>query len=313
MKRPKIVVVGSVNVDLVTRAPRMPHPGETLRGTAFTMTLGGKGTNQAIAAARLGADVSLIGCVGTDAFGAYARGEMAKEQGLSLTGLAEIAGTSTGVAVIAIDSAGQNAITIVGAANDALTPALIEQHRALIESADVLMIQGEVPAAANIAAATIMRANGGIVVFDPAPVGQDGFPPELMRLATVITPNESETHELTGHAVDSAESAVSAGRRLLSDGNSAVVIKMGSAGAMHVTASGAVKIPAFSVKVVDTVAAGDSFNAGLAVGLAEKPADRIDWAAALRLAAATGALATTRQGASAAAPHRAEVEVLLRG
>lgn len=307
MSRAKVVVVGSINVDLVTRAPRLPRPGETLRGTAFAMNLGGKGANQAIAAARLGADVALIGCVGDDAFGAYARGQMEREQGLSLAGVRAVAGVSTGIAVIAVDAAGQNAITIVGGANDALDAALVAQNTALIQAADVLLIQGEIASAANIAAARIMRAKGGIVVFDPAPVPDGGFPAELLTLATVITPNETESRELTGRVVDGDDSAIAAGHALLHVGGGAAVIKMGAAGAMHVSAARATKIAPFKVTVVDTVAAGDSFNAGLAVGLAE----RIGWADALRLAAATGALATTRAGASAAAPHRSEVDTLL--
>jgi ribokinase len=309
MSGARIAVVGSINVDLVARAPRLPFAGETQRGTGFSMVLGGKGANQAIAAARLGAEVAFVGCLGGDAFGAFARTALEKEPALSLEGVSSIDDATTGLAAIAIDEAGQNAITIIGGANDALTPQRVEAHRGMIERADVLLLQGEIADESNILAARIARAAGKRVIFDPAPVPTAGFPSALCRLASVLTPNETEAAALSGRALKNAAEAATAGKALLTTENEAVVIKMGSAGALLVTADAVTPVAPFKVQVVDTVAAGDCFNAGLAVGLATG----IGWPAALRLASATGALATTRPGASRAAPTLPEVTRLLSG
>ena len=208
--KPKVTVVGSLNIDLVSRAPRYPQQGETLIGDAFDIFTGGKGFNQATAAARLGADVTLIGCVGTDSFGEMLLSAMAAEQ---LDGRIKRAEVGTGVATIVVEPNGENSIIVVPRANMALTPADIEESTPCIAEAEVLLLQLETPIAASERAAEIAKANGTTVLLNPAPA--QPLPDSFLAHVDIIVPNESEAALLTGMPVTNAEEAVSAARRLM--------------------------------------------------------------------------------------------------
>ena len=208
--RPKVTVVGSLNIDLVSRAPRYPQQGETLIGDAFDIFTGGKGFNQATAAARLGAEVTLIGCVGTDSFGEMLLSAMSAEQ---LNGKIKRAEVGTGVATIVVEPNGENSIIVVPRANMALTPADIEEAAPCIAEAEVLLLQLETPIAASERAAEIAKANGTTVLLNPAPA--QPLPDSFLAHVDIIVPNESEAALLTGMPVTNAEEAVSAARRLM--------------------------------------------------------------------------------------------------
>ena len=208
--RPKVTVVGSLNIDLVSRAPRYPQQGETLIGDAFDIFTGGKGFNQATAAARLGADVTLIGCIGTDSFGEMLLSAMSAEQ---LDGRIKRAEVGTGVATIVVEPNGENSIIVVPRANMALTPADIEEAAPCIAEAEVLLLQLETPIAASERAAEIAKANGTTVLLNPAPA--QPLPDSFLAHVDILVPNESEAALLTGMPVTNVEEAVSAARRLM--------------------------------------------------------------------------------------------------
>ena len=306
MASPRIAVVGSINVDIVVRSRRFVQPGETMHGDSFALALGGKGANQAVAASRLGASVVFVGRTGCDAFGAMARERLASF-GLSLATIAESDTVGTGIATIAIDASGQNAITIVAGANADVSAADIARVQADLAGVRALMLQCEIPMATSESAARLVRSQGGVVIFDPAPAPEGGIPAGMMALADVVTPNETEAACLTGVTVSDADSAGAACARLRAMGARTAVVKLGGAGLVYQDGESTGFVPSFRVDTIDTVAAGDCFNAGLAVALSEG----IALAPALRFASACGALATTRRGASDAAPTRSEVENLL--
>lgn len=300
-----VAVVGSINLDIVVTAEHLPGPGETVPGTGVRLTLGGKGANQAVAARKLGAAVTFIGRTGRDAFADTVRPALA-QFGLDLGLIAASPDTGTGIATIAVDAAGQNAITVVAGANAELSVADLDAADAALRRCRVLLLQCETPLATSLEAARRMKAAGGLVILDPAPVPPGGIA-AFAGLVDIVTPNESEAARLTGLPVENRESALAAARRLVADGFAAAVVKCGGAGLAFAGRYGDGTEPAFPVPVVDTVAAGDTFNAALGVGLAESNG----FAGALRLARAAGALAVTRPGAAEAAPTRAEVAQFL--
>ena len=301
---PSIVVVGSLNVDLVVRAPRRPARGETLSGESFGMFVGGKGLNQAIAAARLGAAVRMVGRVGQDDFGRRLRGTLALE-GIDAAAVLEDEATSSGVAAIVIDGEGDNSIIVVAGANGRVGPADVERAAAAIAAADVLMLQLEVPLAAIQRAAEIARAAGCAVLLNPAPASP--LPAELLRLVDVLAPNEIEAQVLTGSSAADEEAAGRAAADLLARGVGAAVLTLGARGALLADRAHTVYAPAYPVQVVDTTAAGDAFCGALAVQLAR--GHRLD--EAVRYANAAGALATTVLGAEPAMPRAQAVEQLI--
>ena len=302
-----VATCGSVNIDVTAFSERLPRPGETIHGERYTMSLGGKGANQAAAVARLGARSLFIGRTGVDAFGDLARARLG-EIGVDLAHLAADPVAATGIAVIAVDSRAENSIIVIGGANMRVDRADVEKARPALAAARVLLLQLEIPMATALAAAAAMRAAGGLVVFDPAPAPAGGLQTDVFHLADVITPNETETEILVGtKPVMPAEAAEAAGR-LLALGARAAVIKMGARGVFYRDASGEGFVPPFAVKAINTVGAGDCFNGGLAVALARgEPLGQ-----AVRFAAACGALATTGPGGAASAPTLAAVEKLLR-
>lgn len=300
----QVLVVGSATVDLTTFSPRLPGPGETLLGDSFSLVMGGKGANQAVAAARAGAETRFVGCVGDDLFAPLVR-EGLSAAGVELTHLREVSG-QTGIAHIRVDGAGENDIVMVPLANDALDADQIDA--ALDEAAPtggVLLTQLEIPAAATAHAIRGARARGLTVVLDPAPARE--LDEQIWPLIDVVTPNETEAALLTGHAVEDREEAVRAGRWFLERGAGAALITMAGAGSVLLTRDEVHDFASHPVTVVDTTAAGDAFAGYLAAGLAGGQ----DLLAAIHRAGAAGALAVTRRGASPSIPSLGDVEELL--
>jgi ribokinase len=301
-----IVVVGSINVDVTGYSARLPKPGETIHGERYTVGLGGKGANQAAAAARLGGTVTLVGRVGNDTFATTAL-EALESFGVATAQIQRDAEVGTGIALIGVDRVGENTIVVIGGANMVLDISDLERTRGVLAEAKVLLTQREVPASVSLLAAERARTAGAIAVHDPAPAPFDGLRNEELRAFDIVTPNESETEALVGFRPGDAAEAQRAAQALIARGVRIAIVKLGARG-VHVAGPDVdMFIPPFRVKSVDSVGAGDCFNGGLADALARGLA----LPAAVRFAAACGALATTRYGAAASAPTRAEVESLL--
>lgn len=302
-----LVVFGSLNMDLVVRAPRLPVPGETLTGDSFFTAPGGKGANQAVACARLGAPTRLIGRVGGDVFGETLLKSLAGNR-VDVSGVSTDPVQPTGVALITVDARAENTIVIIAGANGQLDS---DDVTRLTESptADdrVLLLQLEAPLETVTAAARAAHQRGLTVILDPAPARP--LSPELYRLVDFLTPNENEAEALTGLSLNTDAAIGQAAGILLKRGVKNVIIKLGGRGAYahHADQSTGTFLPAFHVNAIDTVAAGDAFNGGLAVALAEGKS----FGEALRWGLATGAISTTRPGAQPSMPTRTEVEQLL--
>lgn len=311
--RPQIVMLGSLNADLMVRVPRLPLPGETLTGHTWATGPGGKGANQAIAAARLGASVAAIGRVGDDDFGRMLRETLAAAQ-VDPLGVEVDPQAPTGMALVTVatggdrggENSGENQIVLLPGANGRVGTAEIGRLQAHLRADLVVLLQLEVPIAAVVAAAAAVREAGAIAMIDPAPV-PDEFPEDLYPLATVLTPNETEASRLVGFPVRDRATAHQAAQILRDRGAETVVITLGDRGALALTPNETLWQPPFAVAAIDTVAAGDAFNGALATAIAQGQ----PWPAALRFAAAAGALCTTATGAADALPHRAAVDQLL--
>jgi ribokinase len=299
---PKIVVVGSSNTDMVVKTPHIPAPGETVLGGEFIMAAGGKGANQAVAAARLGGNVTLIARVGRDVFGEQALAGFRRE-GLDIRYVVADPEAPSGVALIFVGAEGQNSIAVAPGANACLSPEDVRRAREAIEAADVVLLQLEIPLETVLAAAEIAHRVGVRVILNPAPAPPQPLSTGLLARVDVLTPNESEVGLLSGTQVVDTGNAERAARRLLEQGVGAVIATLGARGALVVTPDDQQFVPSFPVDVVDTTAAGDSFNGGLAVALAEGRSLRD----AVRFASACGALATTRMGAQPSLPTADEV------
>ena len=300
-QNPKVVVVGSFNMDLVVKAGRRPQTGETLMGEVFGMFIGGKGSNQAIAAARLGANVTMIGRLGTDLFGDTLMAAHA-EEGIYTDYVIRDTEVGTGVASILIDADGDNSIVLVPQANMRLSVEDIERASESIAAADVLLLQLEVPISASQRAAEIAKSNGATVVLNPAPAQE--LPDDFLAQVDILTPNEVETESLSGVRVSTTTDAERAAKVLLDKGLSVVILTLGERGALLLTSDLTQQIPAYSVEVVDTTAAGDAFCGALATGLA-RGENLVD---AVGFANAAGALAVTVLGAAPSMPTAAQVE-----
>lgn len=302
--RARVAVVGGFNMDLVFSAPRRPEPGETLVGTAFGMFIGGKGSNQAVAAARAGAQVEMIGRLGTDAFGRDIRAAL-EQEGIRLRHAVADADAGTGVAEIVVEPDGTNSIIVIPRANARLSVRDVRRARGAIASANVLLLQLEVPVEVTTDAARIARDAGATVVLNPAPAGE--IPASLLRHVQILVPNETEARQLTGLPVSTDDEAIGAARALLERGVQTVLLTLGERGVLVVEGERAELVPAFQVRAVDTTAAGDAFCGALAAALAEGKA--ID--DAVRFACAAGALAVTVMGAGPSLPARHEIMALL--
>lgn len=303
-KTGRVTVVGSLNMDLVARAPRLPKPGETLAGHAFAQVAGGKGGNQAVAASRLGAQVAMIGCVGDDPNGVILKQSLEAE-GIDCSALATSADASTGVALIVVDDASQNAIVIVAGSNALVTPASIEAQEQLIAGADLIVCQLETPLETVRAALAAGRRLGRTTILNPAPAARK-LPPDWFPLIDYLIPNEHEAATLSGVAVNSPEDARRAAQTLKAKGARNVIVTLGSEGVLALLDGedeAGVHLASPRVEAIDTTAAGDTFIGGFAAELARGTAVRDAIAFGQRAAA----IAVTREGAQPSIPRRSEI------
>jgi ribokinase len=300
--RPKLVIVGSSNTDMVVRAEHLPLPGETVLGGKFIMTAGGKGANQAVAAARLGADVTFVARLGRDMFGDEALAGFQAED-INTAYIVRDDEEMSGVALIVVDRKAENIITVAPGANGRLSPANVLVAEVKIQQAAGVLLQLEIPLDTVRTAIELARRHNVKVMLNPAPT--QPLPSDLLRLVDVLTPNESEAAHLAGHAVYTAEVLT----RLQALGPSHSVVTLGSRGC-DVLVDGAIQhVPSFPVEAIDTTGAGDCFNAALAVALARG----LTMVEAACYANAAAALAVTRFGAQASMPRDEEVQALLKG
>jgi len=317
----RVIVVGSVNVDLVIRGERLPGPGETVAGGTFERHHGGKGGNQAVAAARLGRAVLFVGAVGDDGFGSEARAALAVE-GVDVSSLATLEGAATGVALILVSEHGDNLISVASGANALLLPGTIEPAMARIgiHEGDVVLVCHELPTATVHEALRVGRLAGARTIFNPAPAR--GIGRAVLSAADVITPNRGELLTLAASEAERAGRSIGGGaasdipraaRALLDAGKGAggvgvaVVVTLGESGAVIVTREDTIEIPSLPVEAIDSTGAGDAFNGALAASFAEG----LSLEDAVRRAVAAGAIATTRVGAREGYPTRAELAAAL--
>jgi ribokinase len=304
-EQPMILVIGSANMDLVVRANDMPAPGQTVLGSGFVSSPGGKGANQAVAAARLGGRCRFIGRVGDDSFGQVLLTNM-KAEGVDCTDLIITPGAPTGVAMIVVDAKGENAIVVAGGANRRLTPDDIFDRAEVFKAASIVLLQLELPLPTVRAAIDLARRHGCKTILDPAPALKS-MPDELMHV-DVISPNVHEAETITGTKAIEERVDKNVASDLIARGASAAVLKLGSRGSLVVMADGHFyRVPAYKVPVVDTTAAGDAFTAAFAVSIA----DGRNYHEAAKFANAAGALACTKLGAQSAMPTADEVRMLM--
>ncbi len=305
MSRNRIVVVGSSNTDMIIKLPRIPLPGETITGGMFSMAAGGKGANQAVAAARTGGSVTLIARVGTDLFGETAI-ENFSADGIDVGCVLKDAEAPSGTALIFVAEDGENSIGVAPGANSRLSKADIEGFRGVIASADVLVMQLETPMESVQAAAEIAALEGVRIILNPAPAAQ--VPAEVLKRVDILTPNEHEAKVLTGLEVRDEVSAGKAAHSLMEQGVKTVLITMGAQGAFVASNGFHGMVRGYAVQAVDSTAAGDVFNGALAVALCEgRPLRQ-----AVVFANAAAALSVTKLGAQPSIPRRREIEAFLR-
>jgi ribokinase len=295
-----IVVVGSSNTDMIIKVPHIPKPGETIIGGTFSTAPGGKGANQAVAAARAGGTVSFVARVGDDMFGEEALKGF-KKDGLNIDHVIIDKNDPSGVAEIFVAEDGENSIAVASGANLNLSEQDIEAAADVISNADILIMQLEIPVETVYAASKLAHENRVTVILNPAPA--QPLKKEYFKYFSILTPNESETEILTGKAVTDEKSAVEAARVLLDKGIGTVIVTMGRNGALLVNPDIVEHVPGFKVNAVDATAAGDVFNGALAVALAEKNSLR----QAISFANAAAALSVTKLGAQPSAPQREDI------
>ncbi|MNQ30049.1 Ribokinase [compost metagenome] len=301
----RLVVLGSVNADHVLRVPHFPRPGETLTGHSYQVVPGGKGANQAVAAARLGAAVSFIARIGDDAIGRQMKAGFAAD-GIEVSAVEQDERLPTGIAIIYVSDEGENSIGLSTEANGALDIAMVKRHEAMIAGAHTLLLQLEVPLESVFEAAKLARSHGTRVVLNPAPA--QPLSAELLALVDLITPNQTEAELLTGVKVSDEASAAQAAARFHQMGIADVMITLGSQGVYCSNAEQQALIPGFRVEAVDTTAAGDTFNGAL---LAAELAGA-DFHSAVRFAHGAAALSVTRFGAQSSIPGKQEVDTFLQ-
>ena len=303
---PRILVLGGINMGLITRAEALPAPGQTLRGERFYSSPGGKGATQAVAASLLGARVRMVGRVGGDLFGP-ALLESLRSHGVDTADVAVDAEAASGVGVILVDGSGQNRVLATYGANLRCGAEQLRAVEAALPETDVLLLQMEIPFDVSVRAARAARERQVRVILDPAPAAD--IPAEAFAAFDIIAPNQTEAEHLVGVAVDDVESASRAAGLLMERGASGAVIKMAELGAFYRTADEEGFVPPFAVEAVDTTSAGDAFHGALAVALSEGRG-LLD---SVTFSAAAGALAVTRPGVQDSMPRRTEVEELLAG
>jgi ribokinase len=304
MGKPRILVIGSSNTDMIMTLDRIPRPGETILGAEFVTAAGGKGANQAVAAARAGGDVRFVARVGRDMFGEQAVARFV-EEGINVEHVVRDHTAPSGVALIFLAADGENSIAVAGGANGRLSPADVKKAARAMAGARAVLMQLETPLKTVQAAAEIAARAKVPVLLNPAPARP--LPAKLLKLVSILTPNETESELLTGIAVTDKDSAARAAEKLLATGVETVILTLGARGVFVATASTRELVPGFQVKAVDTTGAGDVFNGALAVALGEgRPLLE-----AVRFANAAAAISVTRLGAQPSAPKRAEIELLL--
>lgn len=297
----QITVIGSINTDMVVRTPMLPKPGQTVVGGEFFMTAGGKGANQAVAAARLGAKVAMVGKVGADVFGDSAI-ERLESEGIDTSLVSREGERPSGVALISVDDSGENHIVVAPGANDSVDCEYIESAFTEIPHASLVLLQLEIPLEAVKHAVTLARQKGCRIILDPAPARQ--LPSSLVAGAYLLTPNETEAEILTGIKVGDENSAHEAAARLLAEGAENVAVTLGAGGVLLATGENARLIPAPEVNAVDTTAAGDCFNGSAAVALARG----LSLGASVEFACRAASIAVTRLGAQDAMPYAHELD-----
>jgi len=303
---PRITVVGSYATGLTMKVKRLPSTGETLLGTGYRVDYGGKGSNQAVGSARLGANVSFVARIGKDAFGEMALG-LYRDEGIDVAHVKQTAAAPTGVGFIIVEAAsGNNCIAIDPGANELLSADDISDCAAAFQSTSVVLTQLEIPVAAAEAALRFGRAVGAITILNPAPVRP--LPPSILQLVDVLTPNQVEAKVLTGRSPDDVIEPEQLARELIRSGVKQVVMTLGERGALIVTSSSTTHVPAISVSAVDTTGAGDAFNAGLAIALASGASLE----AAVQFAVVTGGLAVTKEGVIPSLPSQNEIRQFYR-
>lgn len=298
-----VVVVGSVNMDLMLRCARLPAPGQTVQGGDFRTVPGGKGANQAVAAARLGAPVALIGCVGTDGFATQAIAAL-RAEGIDLSHLHRAAQHATGVAMVLVEDSGENSIVLAAGANHALDVAHIDAAAAVIEGAAVLVCQLETPLAVVERAVAIAHAASVPVLLNPAPA--QALPDTLLQRLNWLVPNEGEAALLAGGAAGPVADAAALAQALHRRGASTVLVTLGARGVMLADARGSTHHPAVPAHAIDTTGAGDCFVGALAAAFAQG----LSLAAALQLAQRAAAYSVARPGALASMPRRTDLQPL---
>ncbi len=301
-----IIVFGSINIDLVATAPRLPLPGETLLGEDFFKVPGGKGANQAVALTRLGIPTEMIGRVGANSFGAELI-ENLQNSGVQTDNILVDETVSSGVAIITVAHSGENQIVVIPGANGQVNQEDVERLSQLLPESSALLLQLEIPISTVVAAAKAAHKAQVKVILDPAPAQSD-LPDELYPLVDILTPNEIEAGQLVGFAVSDPESAAKAAAVLLHRGVKCAIIKLGAKGVFCANATESFFVPAFAVNTVDTVAAGDAFNGGLAAALYEG----LSLHQAVIWGAAAGALATTKPGGQTSLPDRFTFDAFLQ-
>lgn len=300
-----VLIIGSLNMDLVAQAERLPRAGETLLGQSFATVPGGKGANQAVAAARLGGQVAMIGCVGADAYGQALRRALVDE-GIDCQGVREAEDVATGIAMIVVDASSQNAIVIVAGGNGQLESTDIERFDSLLQAADVVVCQLEIPY--PVVAFALQRAHeaGKTVILNPAPV-TGPLPSQWLGWIDYLIPNETEAQAMTGLAVNSAAEAEQAASLLREAGAGKIIVTLGERGVLFADGVQSRHSPGRKVQAVDTTAAGDTFVGGFAAALARG----LDESQAIAFGQAAAALSVTRAGAQPSIPTLAQVEQVL--
>lgn len=304
MTHPQISVIGSINMDLVVRCQQLPQPGETIRAERWEQIPGGKGANQAVAAARAGADVAMIGRIGDDAFGIQLRNHL-QEDRINCEFVQPTSGVPSGVAIVAVEDSGQNSIVVVPGSNGCVSSDDVQGARAVIEASDIVLLQLEIPNEAVIAAIEVARAANVKVVLDPAPA-PTAWPDEFFNV-DLMCPNETEAQALVGFELATIDDAFRAAEAMRSRGSRNVAITLGDKGIAWASECGQTgHAAALSVEALDSTAAGDAFAGAMAVRWAETN----DLPQAIQFGNAAGAIAVSRRGAQPSMGTREEIEAM---